>query len=292
MEMICEFYYYPFGMEMDGEWSQTNTSPANQYKFNGNELQSDFGLNVYDFNLRTYDPAIGRFWQVDPLASHPNQIDKSPYAYGWNNPIRFNDPNGDCPDCLFDIGFIIYDIASIAYGYATTGEVDPIDVAALSADVGALVVPGVTGAGLFTRLGKKGAKQIDEALQHGDEFAEGVDDAVDLDLNYKDTWNDTQRKFADEKADAISNDPNTRVVHNPERKSGLRGRFKRAGGDIDKSQDVDHTIELQLGGADDLSNTKGLDKSVNRSFGSQIRQQIKDLPEGTKIGNVRINDKN
>jgi len=36
---------------------------------------------------------------VDPLADHPNQVDKSPYAYAWNNPISLTDPDGRCPDC-------------------------------------------------------------------------------------------------------------------------------------------------------------------------------------------------
>ncbi|WP_342332356.1 hypothetical protein [Pedobacter sp. FW305-3-2-15-E-R2A2] len=36
---------------------------------------------------------------VDQLADHPNQIDKSPYAYGWNNPVNLTDPDGNCPVC-------------------------------------------------------------------------------------------------------------------------------------------------------------------------------------------------
>ncbi len=66
--------------------------------YNGNELQSDFGLNTYDFNYRMYDPAIGRFWQIDPLADQINQIDKSPFAFAWNNPITLSDPSGLAPE--------------------------------------------------------------------------------------------------------------------------------------------------------------------------------------------------
>ncbi len=44
-----------------------------------------------------------RFMSVDPLADHPNQVDKSPYAYAWNNPIKLSDPDGRCPICPFII---------------------------------------------------------------------------------------------------------------------------------------------------------------------------------------------
>jgi hypothetical protein len=39
--------------------------------------------------------------RVDPLADHPNQVDKSPYAYAWNNPVSLTDPDGRCPICPF-----------------------------------------------------------------------------------------------------------------------------------------------------------------------------------------------
>jgi len=51
-----------------------------------------------------------------------------------------------------------------------------------------------------------------------------------------------------------------------------------------------HTKDLQLGGKDVMSNMSGLDKSVNTSLGSQIKAQIKDLPAGTKVNNVKMTD--
>lgn len=41
---------------------------------------------------RIYDPAIGRFWQVDPLSEV--NMGWSPYNYAQDNPIRYNDPDG------------------------------------------------------------------------------------------------------------------------------------------------------------------------------------------------------
>src|SRR5690606_1834291 len=69
------------------------------YKFGGMELQSEFNLEMYDFGARNYDPAIGRWMNIDPLAEHPKQIGFSPYVYAANNPIFFIDPDGR----LFDV---------------------------------------------------------------------------------------------------------------------------------------------------------------------------------------------
>lgn len=43
---------------------------------------------------------VSRWISPDPLADHPNQIDKSPYQYAWNNPIYWTDPDGRCPWCF------------------------------------------------------------------------------------------------------------------------------------------------------------------------------------------------
>lgn len=54
----------------------------------------------YDYRInRYYDSDIARFVSVDKLASAPEQIDKSPYAYVWGNPIALTDPDGNCPKC-------------------------------------------------------------------------------------------------------------------------------------------------------------------------------------------------
>ncbi len=63
-----------------------------KYKYNGKELQDELGLNVYDYGARTYDPAVPRFWQVDPDAEkYQNQ---SVYVYADDNPVRFMDIDG------------------------------------------------------------------------------------------------------------------------------------------------------------------------------------------------------
>jgi RHS repeat-associated protein len=70
----------------------------NKYRYNGgNELQNQefsdgSGLELYESTYRLYDPQLGRFGQVDPLAFLTSEW--SSYAFALNNPILRNDPTG------------------------------------------------------------------------------------------------------------------------------------------------------------------------------------------------------
>lgn len=94
-EVLSENNYYPFGLQHQGDnaaVAQSANKAAEQYKYNGKEFQDELGLGLYDYGARNYDPAIGRWMNVDPLAERaPNW---TPYRYGYNNPIKFIDPTG------------------------------------------------------------------------------------------------------------------------------------------------------------------------------------------------------
>ena len=81
-------HYYPFGMSF-AEGSATSQQP---YKYNGKELDTERGLNLYDYLARLIDPALGRFNTVDPMAEKYYGI--SPYAYCGNSPVLFVDYDG------------------------------------------------------------------------------------------------------------------------------------------------------------------------------------------------------
>ena len=110
LEILEEDHYYPFGLKHNGYNAQNyvfmslgggpveliptnpNVLESYKYKFNGMEWQSEMGLDYYDFGARNYDPALGRWMNVDPLAE--KFYDRSPYEYCFSNPLRYIDPTG------------------------------------------------------------------------------------------------------------------------------------------------------------------------------------------------------
>ncbi len=97
--ILQEDAYYPFGMNIAG-LSSANTNPENKYKYNGKELEDEFGLDWYDYGARFYDAALGRWHVVDPLCEIARRW--TPYQYAYNNPIRFIDPDGKVVDDYFN----------------------------------------------------------------------------------------------------------------------------------------------------------------------------------------------
>src|SRR5690554_2204827 len=100
MEPVPTAVGNPWGLELTELGFQAGGGvKVNRYLYNGNKIIRDLNLELYDFKARFYDPVIGRFLSVDPLSADERQVLYSPYQFGWNNPVRFNDPNGECPEC-------------------------------------------------------------------------------------------------------------------------------------------------------------------------------------------------
>ena len=98
-DILEERHYYAFGLEMQGAWGGQRAEVPDGYRYNGKELNED--LNLYDYGARWYDPTVGRFTTVDPLADQ--FASQSPYHYAYNNPLRFIDPDGMSGQDIIDI---------------------------------------------------------------------------------------------------------------------------------------------------------------------------------------------
>jgi len=108
LKILEENHYYPFGLKHTNYSSsrrsfkpETDVNPkfiapvvedSYKYKYNGKEWQDELGLNLYDYEARLYDPAIGRMLQIDPNAYKYGK--HTPYNYAFNNPVLVTDPDG------------------------------------------------------------------------------------------------------------------------------------------------------------------------------------------------------
>jgi len=153
---IAQTYSYaPFGQS---EFADTPASP-NPFQFAGREND---GTGLYYYRARYYSPALHRFISEDPI-----RLDGGVnfYAYVGGDPISRADPTGEGFDIALDIGFIGYDIYRLATGGRKQfGE----NVTALGLDIGAAMLPFVTGAGAAYR----GARGLSKAARGGTEVVQ------------------------------------------------------------------------------------------------------------------------
>ena len=79
-------------MEHKGYNNVINGTENNYKTYQGQERTEDLGLNVLEFKWRIHDPAIARFWQIDPLSE--SFVYNSTYAFSENSPIGFFELEG------------------------------------------------------------------------------------------------------------------------------------------------------------------------------------------------------
>lgn len=100
-EIIEQSHYYPFGLKMKG-FNTTITANGNnvaqRFKYNGVEFEEALGLDLYEMDVRQYDPALARWTSIDPVV----HWSMSTYTGFDNNPIFWSDPSG--ADAVYNWG--------------------------------------------------------------------------------------------------------------------------------------------------------------------------------------------
>ncbi|MEL6865014.1 MAG: polymorphic toxin-type HINT domain-containing protein [Bacteroidota bacterium] len=109
-ELLSFADYYPYGMVMPGH--EQASSPRYRLGYQGKELDAKVGL--YAFQLRMYDPRLGKWLSPDPYDQH-----WSPYLAMSNNPISFIDPDGGWDDP--------YEIQMRIEHYMRMGDLDGLE---------------------------------------------------------------------------------------------------------------------------------------------------------------------
>ncbi|SDX56682.1 RHS repeat-associated core domain-containing protein, partial [Aequorivita viscosa] len=150
-KILEENHYYPYGLTHKGYNGQHRVvgignmssyitivpvtpllADSYKYKFGGKEYQDEFDISTYDFGARNYDPALGRWMNIDPLAEMMRR--HSPYNYAFDNPVYFIDPDGMMPGGYG--GFANVDSATSTGSYESYGGSQGYDVRTFDPETG------------------------------------------------------------------------------------------------------------------------------------------------------------
>lgn len=95
--LVEENAYYPYGLKAKGICGKAYGKLDNKYGYQGDFAEEDEETGWDEFDLRMYNPQIGRWNGVDPYGQYA-----SPYIGMGNNPANLMDPDGGGTFSLFE----------------------------------------------------------------------------------------------------------------------------------------------------------------------------------------------
>jgi RHS repeat-associated protein len=157
--------YRPFGEEIVARFDPL------RIKFTAHERDDDGTTLPYGdidyMHARYYNAMLGRFTSVDKLddtdLGEPQSWNK--YAYARNNPLKYDDPDGNIIETGWDVVNVGLDVISLGKNIAAGNWGGAaIDAGGLILDAVATVVPGVPGgAGVAIKAARAADKVVDVA---------------------------------------------------------------------------------------------------------------------------------
>ena len=119
--------YTGTGIDITDNSSYNNSvAKLNPFRYRGYYYDTETGL--YYLNSRYYDPSIGRFINADDISYiQPTDINGlNLFAYGYNNPVMYTDPEGNMPNWLkWIIGGIAF-VGATVITALTAGAITPL----------------------------------------------------------------------------------------------------------------------------------------------------------------------
>ena len=88
VDLVSWHTYYPFGLENQA-LSSNESSYGLRHRYQSEFAEYDQETKLNHFQLRQYDPVVGRWLSMDPMGQH-----WSPYLAMGNNPASYFDPDG------------------------------------------------------------------------------------------------------------------------------------------------------------------------------------------------------
>jgi RHS repeat-associated protein len=198
--------FLPFGEELFAGIGNRNTNQ--KYSTNGDDTRKKFATYQRDAetNLdyaqsRYYSPMQGRFTSPDEFKGGPDELfdfeedasdnptfyadltnpqSLNKYQYGYNNPYKYNDPDGHCPKCIVaEIALTVWDVVETVRTLRDPQASRTEKVVTVAGTVAGISLPG-GGYGVGAKYVVKAlkGKATKEVAKKADDAAKAVDTNV------------------------------------------------------------------------------------------------------------------
>ena len=114
--------YGPFGEVVGDNSTVQNAASVISHRFTGYEWDEETGL--YYAESRYYDPTLSQFLTPDPIVAAPFSAQSfNRYAYVFNNPVAYRDPNGRFPFIAVIVGAVVGGTYTGIQSHGNVGEI-------------------------------------------------------------------------------------------------------------------------------------------------------------------------